>query len=91
MYGFLQFAPDNKLVIDISFESATGYSLVLARAFYGVSISFINTYIGAVTSDSYSIYHNSPELHVKKHFNHSCMTYIVGAVILYADWNTIFH
>ncbi|XP_019850599.1 PREDICTED: uncharacterized protein LOC109581181 [Amphimedon queenslandica] len=44
LFGFLKFAPDNKLALDISFGNRTGHSLILARAFYqSVTIHF-NTY-----------------------------------------------
>ena len=36
IFGFFQFAPRNKVAMDISFGTSTSYSLVLARAFYDV-------------------------------------------------------
>lgn len=38
-YGFVQFAPDNDVAVDISFGSV-GFTLALARAFRTVSHSF---------------------------------------------------
>uniref|UniRef100_A0A1X7TBV7 Uncharacterized protein n=1 Tax=Amphimedon queenslandica TaxID=400682 RepID=A0A1X7TBV7_AMPQE len=36
VFGFLKFAPNNRLALNISFGSRTGHYLILARAFYQV-------------------------------------------------------
>ena len=40
MYQFFRFAKKNNVALDIAFETKLGYSLILARAFNDVSVTY---------------------------------------------------